>query len=151
MVNEGNQLQNFKSSSGADFLPIYGSGSGSGSTTLFVMPDIASLLKFLLRCCAFLVFCFLVFKFYLGQRAQICDERDVYGHLEQQGKRPQYERGTSALYPLKIGQRFFLYIMRAPMKVDLIVISVTLAYSCDSSGAVSSGLRKIFPEDDFVF
>ena len=33
MVNEGNQIHNFMSSSGSDFLTSYGSGYGSGSTS----------------------------------------------------------------------------------------------------------------------
>ena len=31
--DEGNQIHNFMSSSGSDFLPSYGSGYGSGSTS----------------------------------------------------------------------------------------------------------------------
>ena len=33
MCNEGNQIHNFISSSGSDFLTSYGSGYGSGSTS----------------------------------------------------------------------------------------------------------------------
>ncbi len=33
IFNEGNQIHNFMSSSGSDFLPSYGSGYGSGSTS----------------------------------------------------------------------------------------------------------------------
>ena len=33
MFNEGNQIHNFISSSGSDFLTSYGSGYGSGSTS----------------------------------------------------------------------------------------------------------------------
>ncbi len=33
MLNEGNQIHHFISSSGSDFLTSYGSGSGSGPTS----------------------------------------------------------------------------------------------------------------------
>jgi hypothetical protein len=33
IFNEGNQIHNFMSSSGSDFLTSYGSGYGSGSTS----------------------------------------------------------------------------------------------------------------------